>query len=129
MKLTKKYKAALKVVGVDKSVRVRECIENEVLYRKLEDAGYWWDHKVGKWDNTPHSESIFLTPDGKPSGALRIRVMAHPDDLDNAIAAIKESTGYRITEVSEQYNNRNGAGVRVYLTCQMKKPEVSHGNH
>jgi hypothetical protein len=60
--------------------------------------------------------------DDQPTGVVRLRVMAHPDDCGKAIALLKKKLGKDavLTEVSDPYENRKGAGVRVYSTLVLK---------
>jgi hypothetical protein len=111
MKRTKKYVAGerlmLKIGG-----RIPD--ENADLYAVLERRGYWWDAKSGKWLDTPApSTSVFKTSHGTPTGVVKIRVMAHPDEVQSALSLLDKA--FKVVNVSEQYENRKGPGVRVYV--------------
>lgn len=112
MKRTHKYKAGIS--------RLRELgitvkgYENDDLYELLHSKKQIWDHKQGKW--IEGSKSMF--GDDEPSGVIRIRVMAHPQDVHSAVHYLK-GTNFKIVEVSDEYPNRRGSGVRVYITAQL----------
>lgn len=122
MKRTKKFVAAETAYGNIKNKRVVHWHTHEDLYQLLENYGFWWDAKNGEWTNRKQpSNSIFKTDDDVASGVIRLRVMAHPDDVDHTVALVKKTIGMRVIEVSEPYDNRRGSGVRVYLTCVLDK--------
>jgi hypothetical protein len=122
MKQTKKYRAGLKAYKAFKGSRLTRTFENDELYQMLADKGFWWDAANGEWTNRKQpSNSIFKTDDDVASGVIRLRVMAHPDDVDHTVALVKKTIGMRVIEVSDPYENRKGAGVRVYLTCVLDK--------
>lgn len=114
MKRTKKYLAAEKALGKHLTGA------NEKIYAHMESLGYWWDQKSGTWKQSEKpSSSIFETSKGEPTGVVKIRIMAHPDDLYKAIGYIQD-TNFRIVEISEKtYPNRNGAGSRIYITATL----------
>jgi hypothetical protein len=121
MKRTAKFLAAVHVAKAAQIKRA-EYLENDVLYSKLEAAGYFWQD--GEWSNVRRSTSMFEGDDSTPTGIVRLRVMAHPADVDRAVTAVRSSLAdhhAQVVEVSEQYPNRKGAGVRVYLTVHMSK--------
>ena len=97
-------------------------IDNDDLYAKLEDQGYFWDAETGKWSDFKKSTSIFENDNGLATGDCRLRLMAHPGDIDRLIETVTEaldSYSVRVTETSKQYPNRRGPGVRVYMTVQL----------
>jgi len=118
MKATRKFNAALTAYKTETRKIVTMPIENDKLYEWLEKRHWWWDASEGKWNkgNKP-SNSIFKTDDDVASGVIRLRVMAHPDDVEIAVKQAKKTPGMRVIEVSDPYPNRKGAGVRVYLTA------------
>jgi hypothetical protein len=93
---------------------------NDELYQSLADNHYIWNSKKGTWEKG--STSMFKDADDQPTGVVRLRVMAHPDDCGRAIALLKKKLGKDavLTEVSDPYENRKGAGVRVYSTLVLK---------
>ena len=117
MKRTKTYQAASqKYYEIEKAVAVK--FDNDELYAYLERKGFWWNADTGEWckGNKP-STSIFKTDDDVASGVIRLRVMAHPDDVENAVKLAKKTPGMRVIDISDPYPNRKGAGVRIYLTA------------
>lgn len=120
MKATKKYKAALSAYKTETRKSPGAEIDNAKLYEWLEKRHWWWNASEGKWakGNKP-SNSIFKTDDDVASGVIRLRVMAHPDDVEHAVKLAKKTPGMRVIDISEPYPNRKGAGVRIYLTAVM----------
>lgn len=124
MRNTRKYRCALDAAralfpGPDFQRITRE---NDTLYDALEKRGYFWEAESSTWTNRPKSSSIFTSDDGLPTGEFRIRVMAHPAELEEVVEAVREGLhqrGVRITEVSNIYPNQHGPGVRIYLTAQI----------
>lgn len=118
--MTKKYRAALetgKALGL-------ETTERTGLYSLLLEAGYNWEPKSGTWDkNNPYMGSIFENYEGTPTGRFRLRLMCHPDELDEIEERLTEAgqaVGLHITSDNERaYQNRRGVGVRVYLDGQL----------
>jgi hypothetical protein len=50
--------------------------------------------------------------------------MAHPDEIEDVLEIVQEALdtyGVQVIETSDQYPNRRGPGVRVYVTCMMRK--------
>jgi len=88
--------------------------ENADLYRLLESKKHIWDHKQGEW--IEGSKSMF--GDDESTGVARLRIMAHPHDVQQAIQYLR-GTNFRIVDISEEYPNRRGSGVRVYITCML----------
>jgi len=130
MRQTAKYKMAvaqLKLLGViKKSTEITGATPHEELYSKLEKAGYWWNSKAGQWKQAEENDralgkfsgSIFEYPDGMPSGVFRLRVMAHPTEIDSVIKEV--CARLNVIEVSKPYDNRKGAGQRVYVLCKRR---------
>lgn len=115
MKRTKKYIAGLaRLHELNGKSRGRpKRYENEALYQLLESQKQIWDHKQGLW--AEGTKSMF--GDDSPSGVIRLRVMAHPQDVNQAVNTIAQQNNLKIIEQSDLYPNRRGSGVRVYLTC------------
>lgn len=114
---TAKYNAAMETAKLCK-IRVKKH-DHESVYQELNDNYFFWNSKKGKWEHKEYapSTSIFEADDGTPTGIVKIRVMAHPDDLEPAIAALKKCPGIRVIEISEKtYPNRKGTGERIYTT-------------
>jgi hypothetical protein len=126
MKQTAKYKAALKVApSVLSPVEVAHLRhENAPLYDALEKSGWFWSADDGQWSEHKHSNSMFADDAGDPSGVVRMRLMAHPGDMDQfmeLIAKALDSQGIATIETSNVYPNRRGAGLRVYVTCKLPR--------
>lgn len=93
---------------------------HDALYDTLDGRGYWWDASAQKWTAAPKpSTSVFAT-DGAgdvPSGTVLIRVMAHPDQIEDVAREVVETLeDWALIQQSGQYPNRKGIGVRIYLT-------------
>lgn len=113
---TKKYNAA----RLKASELGNDTPNRELLYSRLESEGYNWSPKTGTWDkNNPRAGSMFEDHKGHPTGALLIRVQAHPQEIGGIIEDICDAMkgyGYRVYQKSDKaYDNRRGVGVRVYL--------------
>lgn len=113
MKRTRKYEAAKKRIR-ELGLRPGKRKENAEIYQLLESHKQIWDAKAGLW--IEGTKSMF--GDDEPSGIVRLRVMAHPDDVQKAIRDV-EASNLKVVEVSKEYPNK-GPGVRVYLTCMLK---------
>ncbi len=114
MRKTRKYVAAKKRLR-ELKIRTHKR-ENADIYALLESHRQIWDNKSGKW--IEGTKSMF--GDEQPSGIVRIRVMSHPADVQRAVTEIKQHAQLKVVEVSDEYPNRRGIGVRVYLTCMLK---------
>lgn len=114
---TKKYKAAM---GTVKAARIYlKKSDHESVYQELEDNHFFWNAKKGKWEHKEYvpSTSIFSNDDGSSTGIGKIRLMFHPDDMPDAVKALKQCPQWRVIEVSDkEYQNRKGDGTRVYTT-------------
>lgn len=122
MKRTRKYVAALAYVRtLSNGMSAHPSWDNDSLYEELEAQGHFWDADTGEWSQVRKSTSIFQSDEGAPTGEFRLRVMAHPGEMDSilemAVQALR-GAGCAVTEVSGQYPNRKGPGVRVYVTAQ-----------
>ncbi len=114
---TRKFVAAMETVKIAKIYLTKS--DHESVYQELNDNFFFWNRKKGKWEHKEHapSNSVFQADDGTPTGIVKIRVMAHPDDLESAIASLKKCPGIRVIEISEKtYKNRKGTGERIYTT-------------
>lgn len=113
---TKKYNAArLKATELNNDI-----IDRVELYQYLQFAGYNWNGKSGTWSkDNPRAGSVFEDHRGNATGSIKIRLMAHPDELPDMINDICDallSYGYRVYQTSnETYQNRKGVGHRAYL--------------
>lgn len=125
MRQTAKYTAALRCASQNNLVTPHKY-EHEALYAMLAECSYAWDSKTGQWEKSNRpihadgtaSKSIFSDDDNLPSGTYRLRIMAHPDEVDNIVRNYQRQVG-GVLEVTEHYPNRKGGGVRVYLTCKV----------
>lgn len=115
---TRKYVAGLATAKIAK-IRIGKR-DHESVYEALEDNNFFWQPRKGIWEHREHapSTSIFEADDKTATGIVKIRIMAHPDDLENALKAIKSATGLKVIEISEKsYKNRKGTGERLYTTA------------
>lgn len=113
-RMTAKRAAAQTAAAQYLKMKYTASIPSDQLYQALQDKGYIWDAQAVEWKLG--STSIFKDEFGEPSGVIRLRVMAHQQDVHQAVHALQGSN-LKIVEVSEPYPNRKGAGVRVYVTC------------
>jgi hypothetical protein len=118
MRKTAKYTAGLKKA---QDLKLKLAMEHDALYKGLQEAGYHWDSDSQKWEEgKPQSTSMFASDDDDtPSGVVRLRVMAHPKEIAQVVTLAKKTPGMRCIDVSGEYPNRRGIGVRVYLTFVM----------
>ena len=135
MRQTVKYKMAvarMRLLAPGKVSKViTKPIPHEELYSQLEKAGYWWNAKASQWKQAEEDDrakgrfsgSIFEYPDGMPSGVFRLRVMAHPNEIEQVISEV--CARLNVIEVSKPYDNRKGAGQRVYVLCKRRAAKVS----
>jgi hypothetical protein len=129
MRQTAKLTAAQMTAFYEKVPCANDAPHDE-LYAALASAGYAWNSASGKWEKSKRpirtdgtaSQSIFSDDDNQPSGVYRLRVMAHPDEVDNIVRNFQRQIG-GVVEVSDHYPNRKGGGVRVYLTCKVNWDE------
>jgi hypothetical protein len=136
MKHTVKFKAALLVAPqvIEQSELPRAWRDNASLYDALEKRGWFWDAESSKWADYQKSTSMFAGDDGLPTGEFRLRLMAHPGDMDRLIELVSETLdtyAVIITEISNQYPNRRGPGVRIYMSCKLPtspKKGKTHAN-
>lgn len=124
MRNTAKYSRALETARtVLEAAELRKVKgENATLYDALEQRGYFWDAENAAWLDFQKSTSLFESDSGLPTGTFRLRLMAHPGDMDrllDVVGAALAAQNCEISEVSSRYPNRRGPGVRVYLSCQL----------
>lgn len=120
MKRTRKYLAAsqaVKQLGDGGKALVRSG-DQEELYRGLEAAGYWWNHKSGAWEKAQAGQGkggrFTLQP-----GVYRIRITCHRDDAE-ALARIVAGQ-HQVVDISFFMPNvRDGTPEigRIYITCK-----------
>lgn len=114
MRKTAKFVAA---VAKAKALNLKLKSEHDAPYKGLEAAGWYWDSDNQAWEEGKPQTSMFAGDDeDTPSGVIRLRVMAHPGDIDAAVSGAKTAKGMRCIETSDKYPNRRGVGMRVYLT-------------
>lgn len=119
---TRKYNAAMATVRSNKITLKKR--DHESVYETLNSDNFFWNPKAGTWEHKKHapSNSVFQADDGTPTGIVKIRVMAHLDDLEQAIAYLKKCPGMRLVEISEKsYPNRKGTGERIYTTAILER--------
>lgn len=118
--MTAKYVAALEAsrsLGFHKT-------ERQDVYDFLTGQGWNWDGKQGTWDiNNRWTGSAFENHKGMATGHFKLRVMAHPKDIQVIIEVIEEQLRLRGIECNmtsdKTYPNRKGIGVRVYMEGQL----------
>lgn len=127
-KMTAKFSAAWnlfsKLVPGDARKLDPHKVDGQLIYERLHDLAWVWDHHDGEWVKIDPQDmeflpfgSLFVDKDGDPTGIFRLRVMAHPEQIDEVVAKLRENL--KVGEVSDHYPNRKGVGVRVYLTCKL----------
>lgn len=96
------------------------ALDNDTLYRRLNAAGHIWNSKAKNWERG--STSMFTDADGEPTGVIRLRFMGNEADVFAAVGTVKKNLpqGAVMTEVSDPYPNRRGAGVRIYATVVLQ---------
>lgn len=133
MKRTAKFLAALKVapdVISDAQMSLLARGGNAGLYDALETAGRFWNAESGQWEDFKRSTSMFADDDGLATGQVRLRLMAHPKDIQRLKEVLTEALdtyGVTITDTSNEYPNRRGVGVRVYMTGQLPETKKRRG--
>ena len=137
MRMTKKRLNAVKFIAdggafnLDLTLTRAAGLPSDELYKALEGAGYRYDSKTAQWQaarpapngGRVSANSMFETDDGLGSGIVRLRLMAHPSDMQALIDAIKGAPVLRIDEISLSYPNRRGTGERVYITAILSTPQ------
>lgn len=121
MRRTAKYKSAITRALIEK-IPLGSKADQTVIYDILEKAGWYWNSKLGEWENLKRSNSMFKNDDGEPTGVIRLRLMSHPGDMERFMELMSEaldSYGIKVVDESNLYPNRRGAGVRVYLTATL----------
>lgn len=94
-------------------------LSRDKLYERLQREGYNWDAKSKTWSKSnPWTGSAFQNANDAPTGHVKVRVMAHPDEVEHFIGLVCEkliADGAQVEQVSDAYPNRKGPGVRVYI--------------
>lgn len=115
-----------KYVGALEAARARGFtgIDRNDIYDFLLKQGLNWDAKQGNWNvNNRWTGSAFENAHGTPTGHFKLRVMAHPEQIQEVIEVIEEQLrlkGILVSSTSDQtYQNRKGIGVRVYMEGQL----------
>lgn len=115
MRKTKKLRIAL--TTLDRlGHRGRPFKSNAQAYEALNRRGYHWNGE--DWTESDQSTSIFAKNDGKATGVIKLRLMAHPGDMSKLIRTTQAA--FNVTSVSDAYPNRRGAGVRVYVEAVLE---------
>jgi hypothetical protein len=118
MRQTAKYVAAL-AKARELGLKNARKMTHEQIYEALAKESQVWDSKASEWVKGSPSKSMFSDSDNQPSGVVRLRVMAHPNEIGDEIEAVKKAlalSGRQVFEVSDPYPNRRGIGVRVYVS-------------
>ena len=115
MKMTKKFSKAMETaLNAEILGRYEHVEDQEWLYRKLNDAGHFWDAKVGRW------VEFRQEPANAPTPLIRVRVWSESGaKLDEAVSQVKSAfaNGYEIINQSAPYVCRPPQQLegRVYL--------------
>jgi hypothetical protein len=113
-RMTPKYKAAFKV-GTIKGWNTD--VDQEVLYHALAQAGLFWNHKAGEWQEAEDAD--------QPSDLLRIRVLGPGEAVEAEAQRIKDflAQTHELIEASEPYPCRPPKQLesRVYLTFKQRE--------
>lgn len=125
MKRTRKYIQGLATLQL---VASPECCErasrnNYALYGELETRGYRWDGHSGTWTDLSNKKLFSEVWEGQGIGEVRIRVMAHPTDIDEALRRVVRALDAEncvISDVSPLYSSKRANFTRCYLTVRMK---------
>lgn len=127
MRQTAKYTAGI-ALARSQGASVRAGVtSHEALYDTLEAKGYWWNSDAQKWTDAPKPSTSVFADDGAgdiPSGVVKLRIMTHPNESDPTVKRLRElleDDGFETLELSKQYENRRGIGVRVYLTVLKRR--------
>lgn len=113
-KMTAKYTAALKALRALGETEIGQDSERD--YATLEEIGYQWDSKQGKWIN------VKAMPANPASTVLRVRVWAAKGKTGDAVhvisGALHQQAGWNLIDQSAPYPCRppQQNDERVYLT-------------
>lgn len=95
----------------------------EGLYKQLAQAGFVWDADGGRWRKSVKGstmpDSMFIDDEGKPSGLYRLRVRAHPDEIDAALGEVVRRLEQFVVETSGVEMDEGGVSCRVYVTLRL----------
>lgn len=111
-KMTVKYRTALVALECE---RLSTSGDQETIYNRLMQAGYYWDSKQGVWIQTASE------PGDPASPIIRIRVWADAYKVEavaSQVCAAMTGKGYRLLEQSIAYPCRppKQAESRIYLS-------------
>lgn len=122
MRQTKKFVAAQRKAD-ELSIRNWMMMPQEKVYAALAAAGWVWNAEAGKWLNTPKGstlpDSMFIDNDGLPSGVYRLRIRAHPDEIDAALREVVRPLEHLVVETSKVEMDDSGVSCRVYVTLKL----------
>jgi len=126
IKRTAKYKAALRMARAlaIPALHTAATKSNDALYHALAVHGLFWDSQKQRFTENRTKVSIFADEAGKDTGAWRLRLTAHPDStavMVDLLVDFLRSKGHRVSYVSNNEKNKNGAGVRVYVRGNKRK--------
>ena len=122
MRQTKKLVAA-KQKSRELGIYLLDPWNQEVIYDKLAQLGYVWDAEGGRWRKSVKGstmpDSIFIDDEGKPSGLYKVRVRAHPNEIDAALASVVRQLEPYVLETSAVEMDEGGVSCRVYVTLRL----------
>jgi hypothetical protein len=121
-KQTKKFVAA---TATAKANGIRPALSSEVLYKRLEEAGYWWDAANGNWTNAPKpARGRRISIEGLNARSsdklLQIRIVAPEERIAEVVSdftRFAEMRGYTFLQQSDPYPA--DVGARVYMEFVM----------
>lgn len=121
MRQTKKFVAARRK-ALELQLPWMEKSQDEV-YEALARTGYVWDADGGRWyksvKGSTMPDSMFIDDGGQPSGLYRLRVRAHPDEIDAALASVIRPLEQLVVETSAVEMDEGGVSCRVYVTLRL----------
>jgi len=127
-KMTAKYKTAMHTA---RKMGVEPSADQETLYRRLNDNGFWWDSKQKEW------VEFASEPANAPTPLIMVRVWAEAGErVEKAVNIIKGafSNGFVLIQESDPYPCRppKQKESRVYLqfmpSTGMTKDELIREN-
>jgi hypothetical protein len=117
-KQTKKFVAAM---AAAKGAGIRPAQSAEMIYKRMEESGYWWDAANGAWTNAPKpARGRRISIEGLNARSsdklLQIRIVAPEERIAEVVhefVRFAELRGYTFLQQSDPYPADNGA--RVYM--------------
>ncbi|MBX3082956.1 MAG: hypothetical protein KF716_15080 [Anaerolineae bacterium] len=134
MRQTAKFKAAQALIrklyqNDPKKLRSFLTMDHETLYESLHDDFYVWEPKRDQWVQLSEEErefsggfaSRYIDRDGQPSGIFDLRIIGHPQDVEQIAALLRKFIN--IGRLTDPYPRRHGDGVMFYVTARLPEPK------